>query len=104
VSIRILLRYVARYRARYLAGFALLLATTLCALAIPWVIKLTIEAIGSAIGPARTAVGLGALAIVGLALLQGVARSASRLALLGASQRVEADIRNDLFRRLLRLP
>ena len=109
MSIRILLRYVARYRGRYLGGFALLLATNVCALAIPWVIKLSIEALGAGRGAdgaagARTAVALGALAIVGLAVLQGVVRSASRLALLGASQRVEADIRNDLFRRLLRLP
>ncbi len=109
MSVRILLGYLARYRARYAAGFALLFATTLCALAIPWVIKLTVEAIGSAAGAgagrsARSAVSGGALAIVGLALLQGVVRSASRFALLGASQRVEADIRNDLFRRLVVLP
>ena len=108
MSTRILFGYLARYRARYLLGFALLLATTLCALAIPWVIKLTIESIGSAIGRggagARMTVPTGALLIVGLALLQGVARSASRFALLGASQRVEAAIRDDLFHRLLRLP
>ncbi len=110
VSIRILLRYIGRYRTRYVAGFALLLATTVCALAIPWVIKLTIEAIGSAgtteagRAAARTAVAGGALAIVALALAQGLVRSASRFALLGAGQRVEADIRTDLFRRLVRLP
>ncbi|MBI4013022.1 MAG: ABC transporter ATP-binding protein [Candidatus Rokubacteria bacterium] len=109
MSIRILLRYLARYRGRYLAGFALLFVTTLCALAIPWVIKLAIEALAAgrgadAVAGARIAVGLGALVIVGLAVAQGVVRSASRLALLGASQRVEADIRDDLFRRLVRLP
>jgi ATP-binding cassette, subfamily B, multidrug efflux pump len=113
VSIRILVPYLARYRARYLSGFALLLATNLAALAIPWVVKRTIEAVGPAVGrPVAPLVGTtpgraltaGALLIVGLAILQGATRLASRYALLGASQRVEADIRDDLFDRLLRLP
>jgi ATP-binding cassette subfamily B protein len=114
-SFRVLLGYVGRYRARYLAGFALLLATNLCALAIPWVIKLTIETVGAAVAPgaapggpaaeaARRGLVGGALLIVGLALGQGAARTASRFALLGASQRVEADLRDDLFGRLVRLP
>jgi ATP-binding cassette subfamily B multidrug efflux pump len=110
VSIRILSRYLGRYRARYLAGIALLLATNLGALAIPWVIKLTIEAIASAgaseasRAAAGAAVVWGALVIVALAVVQGLVRSASRFALLGAGQRVEADIRDALFARLVRLP
>jgi len=111
VAFRVLLRYVARYRARYLTGFALLVLTNAGALSIPWVVKETIEAIGAAIGDAsagpaaaRTALLAGPLLIVALALFQGVTRAASRLTLLGAGQRVEADIRSDLFRRLVRLP
>jgi ATP-binding cassette subfamily B protein len=104
VSIRILLSYVGRYRVRYLVGFALLVATNLCALAIPWVIKASIEAIGRGDATARAEVALGALLIAALALAQGLVRSASRFALLGASQRIEADVRNDLFGRLVRLP
>jgi ATP-binding cassette, subfamily B, multidrug efflux pump len=112
-SFRLLLGYVSRYRARYLAGFALLVATNLCALAIPWVIKLTIEAVGTGAGvgsgapaaeAARRALITGPLLIVALAALQGAARAASRFALLGASQRVEADLRDALFGRLVRLP
>jgi ATP-binding cassette subfamily B protein len=104
VSIRILLSYLGRYRVRYLVGFALLVATNLCALAIPWVIKSSIEAIGRGGATARTEVALGALLIAGLAVAQGLVRSASRFALFGASQRIEADVRNDLFARLVRLP
>ena len=105
MAVRVLLGYLDRFRARYVGGVALLLATNVCALAIPWVIKDTIEAVsGSAASGSETAVVAGALLVVGLAVLQGVARSASRLALLGASQRVEARIRDDLFARLLRLP
>jgi len=127
-------RYLYRYRRRYLVGLALLIVTNGCALAIPWIIKWTIESIGSSVGPSvassagsvtdrsvgapggasrsRTvgmgggleAVTVGALGIVALALGQGITRAASRFALLGASQRVEADVRNDLFARLLTLP
>jgi ATP-binding cassette subfamily B protein len=115
VSIRLLARYIGRYRGRYLAGFALLLLTNLAALTIPWVVKGTIESVGESVGGAAApalaapaaaprALAWGALTIVGLALLQGLTRLGSRLTLLGASQRVEADIRDDLFARLLRLP
>lgn len=101
MPVRVLVRYLDRYRTRYLGGFAFLLATNGCALAIPWVVKETIEAIAAR--ASGGAVAAGALGIVALAVLQGVTRSASRFALLGASQRVEADIRNDVFGRLLRL-
>jgi ATP-binding cassette, subfamily B, multidrug efflux pump len=104
VSIRILLSYLGRYRVRYLVGFALLVATNVCALAIPWVVKSSIEAIGRGGATARAEVVLGALLIAGLAVAQGLVRTASRFALFGASQRIDADIRNDLFARLLRLP
>ncbi len=102
MPVRVLIGYLDRYRARYLAGLLLLLATNGCALAIPWVIKGTIEAIGAR--AAREVITDGALLIVLLAIGQGVTRAASRFALLGASQRVEADIRNAVFARLLRLP
>jgi ATP-binding cassette subfamily B protein len=108
VAFRVLLRYVSRYRARYLGGFALLVLTNLCALAIPWVIKHTIEAVGGtpegSAPDAGAALRTGALLIIALAMGQGLTRAFSRLALLGASQRVEADIRNDLFGHLARLP
>jgi ATP-binding cassette subfamily B protein len=105
VSIRILFGYVARYRARYLAGFALLLVTTACSLSIPWVIKVTVDHIGAGgLAGAGAVLWVGPAAIVGLAVAQALTRIASRLCLLGASQRVEADLRADLFRRLTLLP
>lgn len=99
---RYVLRYLGRYRGRYLLGFILLAATNACALAIPWVIKLTIEAVGTRQPLANVAAG--ALAIAGLAVVGGAVRAGSRFALLGASQRVEADIRQDFLDRLVRLP
>jgi ATP-binding cassette subfamily B multidrug efflux pump len=106
-ALRVLIRYLYRYRARYAGGVALLLATNLCVLAIPWVIKHTIEALSGQAGIARATVAAvlhGAALLVALAAMQAVVRAASRLVLLGASQHVEADIRDDLFGRLIELP
>src|SRR5439155_11868344 len=103
MPVRILLRYMARYRARYVVGFGFLVATTLCALAVPWVVKGTIEVLSARTPGATRAAMTGALTVVGLALLQAVSRSVSRLLLLGAGQRVEAAIRGDLFRHFLTL-
>ena len=99
MSLRLLGRYLARHRVRYAAGVVLLLATNACALLIPWVTKDVIDALGGAEGAraTRDVVTLGALMVVALALLQALARTASRLVLLGAGQRVEAEIRHDLF-------
>jgi ATP-binding cassette subfamily B protein len=113
MAVRVLLRYLAGHRARYGAGLSLLVVTTLSALAIPWVVKDTIEAMAAGLAPAvgspgragaaRT-VAAGALLVVALASVQGVTRIGSRLALLGAGQRVEARIRDDVFRQLLLQP
>ena len=104
MPVRVLTRYLKEYRTRYLGGGVLLLATNLCALAIPWVVKDTIEVLrGEGGRAAQGALTTGALLVVGLAALQGLVRSASRLVLLGTSQRVEARIRDDLFARLSRL-
>lgn len=104
MSLSVLGRYLARHRARYAAGIALLLATNACALLIPWVTKDVVDALGSGADvPTRATVVRGALLVAGLALLQGLARTGSRLTMLGAGQRVEADIRVDVFARLLQL-
>lgn len=108
MTLRVLVGHLGRHRARYLGGFGLLLLTNLFALGIPWAVKDTIDALGAAraAGPGAplAAATRGALLVVLLAVAQAVVRSGSRLALLGASQRVEARIREDLFARLLRLP
>jgi ATP-binding cassette, subfamily B, multidrug efflux pump len=98
-------RYLARHGARYAVGVLLLLATNACALLIPWVTKNVVDALGAAdhAGATRQTVALGAVLVVALAIAQALARTSSRLVLLGAGQRVEADIRADLFAAFLRL-
>jgi ATP-binding cassette subfamily B multidrug efflux pump len=89
------LRYAGRYRARYLAGYLCLAAGTGLSLAIPWTIKRAIEALerDASTAPIGTLVTL----IVTLAVLNAVARLASRFSAIGAGQRVEFDLRNDLY-------
>ena len=105
MPVRILARYLARHRARYAAGVLLLVATNACALLIPWVTKDVIDALGDPArsGATRETVVAGALVVAALALAQAIVRTASRLVLLGAGQRVEAAIRSDLFDAFLRL-
>jgi ATP-binding cassette subfamily B protein len=95
-------RYIARYRARYLLGAACLLAATLLSLGIPWTVKHAIEALQADVATAP--VGLYALVIVLLAVANGAARLGSRFAIIGGAQRIEYDLRNDLYTSLQSFP
>ena len=90
-----MLRYGARYRGRYLAGYACLAAGTALSLAIPWTVKRAIEALEH--DPASAPLGWLVAVIVTLAVVNGVVRLGSRFAIIGAAQRVEYDLRNDLY-------
>lgn len=71
-------------------------------LAIPWTIRRAIEALETDAAGAR--VTAFAAALLGLALANGAARLASRYAVVGAAQRIEQDLRDDLYRSLGRYP
>lgn len=105
MPVSILGRYLARHGARYAVGVLLLLATNACALLIPWVTKDVVDTLGGAgrVVATRETVAMGALLVVLLAILQAITRTVSRLVLLGAGQRVESEIRADLFAAFLRL-
>ena len=89
-----MLRYAARHRRRYLAGYASLLTGTALSLTIPWMIKQAIERLER---DAMAPIGGFVLAIVVLAIGNGLARLGSRFGIIGAAQKVEFDIRNDLY-------
>ena len=101
-ALRRLLPYLLRYRGRYLGGAACLLVATGMSLSIPWTVKSAVDALEREGAAAR--LGPYVLLILGLAAAHGVARLASRFAILGAGQWVEHDIRGDLYARLLTLP
>src|SRR5437867_4062138 len=99
---RALSRYLSRYRARYALGIACLLTATASSLAIPWTVQRAIEAleadtVGAAIG---RYVGL----VLLLAATNGIARLGSRFSIMGGAQRIEHDLRNDLYAALQRFP
>lgn len=83
-------------------GLAALIATNACAMAIPWLLKWAIEAIGA--GASRAEVTRLALAVAGIAVVGGAFRIVSRVSTYWTGRRVEYDVRNDLFAHLLHLP
>jgi ATP-binding cassette subfamily B multidrug efflux pump len=99
---RAVLDYALRYWVRYLIGIVALLAATGLALAIPATVKRAVDALER--DAASAPLAQEALLIVALALAHGVARLASRFTLVGGSQRVEYDVRNDLYRALQAYP
>ena len=99
--IRRLFGYARPYAGRYAVGGVLLVATNALAVAIPWLLRDAIDGLQSGVPLERLA--LFALAIAGLALVQAVTRTGSRLAVLGASRRVVYDVRRRFFDHLLRL-
>ncbi len=93
--LRAVLGYVWRYRAHYLVGAGCLVAGTVLSLAIPWTVKHAIEALQS--DASRAPLARDVTVIVLLAIVNGAVRMASRFAIIGAAQRIEADLRNDLY-------
>jgi ATP-binding cassette subfamily B protein len=76
-------------------GIVAQLAATGMSLAIPWTVKQAIDALQAQ--GAHAPLGLFVTLIVALALGNGVARLGSRFAVLGGGQRVESDLRDDLY-------
>jgi ATP-binding cassette subfamily B protein len=94
--------YLLRYRRRYAFGFLCLLITATLAMMIPYFLKRAVEVIEHD----RNLAGLGFFVglIIGMAMLQAVARTFSRFVIFNIGRDVEYDLRNDLFRHLETLP
>jgi ATP-binding cassette subfamily B multidrug efflux pump len=93
--------YLARYRGRLVVGAILLIATSVLALAIPYLFGRTIEALRGP-DPAGDVPPL-AMMMIGLAAAQVISRIGSRIALFNAARMAEADLRSALFRHLMTL-
>jgi ATP-binding cassette subfamily B multidrug efflux pump len=94
--------YIVRYRWRYAAGVVCLAAATGLSLGIPWTVKAAIDGLGRGQGGHALAGHAGTILL--LAGAHGVFRLGSRLAMIGAGQRVEHDVRRDLYAHLQKLP
>lgn len=88
-------RCLHRYRVRYALGIVCLAAATGLSLAIPWTVKQTIDALRAegADAPLGRYVALIVLCAAG----NGVARLASRFAIVGGSQRIASDLLARLY-------
>jgi ATP-binding cassette subfamily B protein len=95
------LQFARPYLPAYLLGLLLLLVTNGLALSIPWLLRDAIRAMER--GADLSVVAGFALTMMGVALAQAIARTASRLAVLGNSRRIASDVRNAFFGQLQRL-
>jgi ATP-binding cassette subfamily B protein len=89
------------YLPSYLAGVALLVLTNGLSLWIPWLLRGAIDALERQI-ELRDLAGF-ALAMIGVASLQAIARTLSRWAMLGNSRKIVSDVRQTFFEQLQRL-
>lgn len=90
------------YRGDFARGAALLVLTNALALGVPWVLREAVRALEA--GTTLGTLGVFALAMAALAILQAWVRTASRLRILGASRRIAFDLRERFFASLLALP
>jgi len=101
-ELRSITPHLLRYRSTYLWGLGLVAVSNLFTVAVPWILKLGIDALGA---PGTTPTLLAGYAglLVLAALLGGAAKFGMREVLNGVSRRVESDLRMDFFRHLVRL-
>jgi ATP-binding cassette subfamily B multidrug efflux pump len=99
--LRPLLPYLTRYKKRYVIGLAALVITQLVGVAIPLIVKVSIDSLREGVTRQRLLLYAGAL--LGVALTKAVFQYWMRWVLIGISRDVEYDLRNDLFRHLMRL-
>jgi len=93
--------YVLRHRRAYVQGFALGVVATGISLVAPAILRRAVDAIRAGV-TTQTLIGLAA-AYVGLALAAAVIRYFWRMRVIGASRRIEYELRNDYFAHLQRL-
>jgi ATP-binding cassette subfamily B multidrug efflux pump len=93
--------YLARYKGRYAVGFVCLLISQTVGVLVPLIIKAGIDDIARSAALRRLLMVVSLLATV--AIIKAVFQFWMRWILIGISRDVEYDLRNDLFRHLMRL-
>ena len=101
-ELRTVLPYFRPYRKAFVLGLVCVLFANVFQVAGPWLLKLAIDGITDPDVTRARITGLAGL-IVLAALVGGAFRYGMRELLNGVSRRMEADIRDDFFRHLLRL-
>jgi len=101
-SFRRLFGYVLRYRRAFLAGLGCVVLTQAIAIASPRVLQYAIDDLTRAVTRAKL-LQYGAL-LFAISLVGAYFRFLMRRILIGASRRIEYDMRNDFFAHLQKLP
>lgn len=98
----LLIRHCARYWKAYLSGSLILVLTNLLHVILPNLVGRAIDLVQGSFVPSElyTIAGL----ILGIELVKGACRFGMRYIMIGASWKIENDIRVSLFRHLLTLP
>jgi ATP-binding cassette subfamily B protein len=99
---RRLLHYFARYRRPLLGGALCVIGSALFSLLKPAIVGNAVDALAHAVN--RAALIRYGLLFVGAAAVEGVFHYLQRWILIGASRRIEYDMRNDFYDHLQRLP
>ena len=94
--------HLLHYRPRIVAGFICVLLTNIFLLAAPRVTGYAVDRLTEAI--TREKLIYYSLAVVGLAICEGIFRFLMRWLIIGVSRDIEYELRNDLFNHLGRLP
>jgi ATP-binding cassette, subfamily B, multidrug efflux pump len=93
--------YLARYKVQFIVGLAALLITQAVGVTVPLVIKAAIDSIAQ--GTTLRKLLFFAALLLGIALAKAFFQFWMRWILIGISRDIEYDLRNDLFRHLMRL-
>jgi ATP-binding cassette, subfamily B, multidrug efflux pump len=97
-----LMAFIVRYRGRFAMGLSCVVLTNAITLSAPWVLKYAVDDLY--VGVTSDKLRFYGALILAIAVTGGFARYASRTILIGASRRIEYDIRNAFFAHLQRLP
>jgi ATP-binding cassette, subfamily B, multidrug efflux pump len=101
-ELRQVLPYFRPYRRGLVVGLLLVVVSNVFTAAGPWILRLGIDALTDPGASPGTILGLAGL-LVAAAVLGGAAKYGMRELLNGISRRMECDLREDLFRHLLRM-
>jgi ATP-binding cassette subfamily B protein len=96
-----LLPYLKRYRRELLLGLLCLFLTTAFSVASPWVLKYAIDDITKGLSFRKLEFFAGVIML--LVSIESVFRYYMRMILVGVSREIEFELRNDVFRHLLKL-
>ncbi len=102
VALRRLLPYLGRSRRPILLGLSCAVCSNLFTLLTPWVLKFAVDDLTA--GVTHGKLGRYSLALLAISAGGGVFRYAMRRLIIGASRRVEYDLRSDFFAHLQRFP